>query len=166
MVHEANATSEKPKEYLFPSKIILDEVAIPPAAVSLNLFTRLQTRAFSHVVKPCLVSDFAALTAKPENKKAFQRQQRQLGFPGCLVDMKLTCTIALQTAYHCRMNKIYLHGCRVNCSLCTRLPGKELLIYPAAVYNQPYSSGRRISSLGLFYNLNTDLPAAFQKNLG
>ena len=38
-------------------------------------FTRLLIRAFSDVEKPYF-SDSAALTAKSENKKAFQRQRR------------------------------------------------------------------------------------------
>ena len=32
------------------------------------------------------------------------------------------CTFALQSTYHCRLNKCYLHGSRVSCSLSTRLP--------------------------------------------
>ena len=56
--------------------------------------------------------------------------------------MKLTCTIALQST-HCRMNKCYLHGCRVNRPLSTRPPCEQVLIYPAsllhlvAVFNKP-----------------------------
>ena len=100
-------------------------------------FTRLLTRPLSDVEKPFLVSDLAALTAKSENK-AFQRQRR-LGLPGCLVDTMLTCAIALDSAYHCRVNKCYLHGCLV---------GEQVLIYPAAVYNKPFSSDRRVNSLG------------------
>ena len=50
---------------------------------------------------------------------------------GCLVDVKLTCTIALQSTYHCRVNGCYLHGCRVYCTLSTRLSGRRVLIYPA-----------------------------------
>ena len=49
-----------------------------------------------------------------------------------MIDMKLTCTAALQSAYHCRVNKCYLHVCRVNCQLIIRLPGDQVLIYPAA----------------------------------
>ena len=48
----------------------------------------------SDVERPVLFSDLAALTAKLEVKKAFQRQRR-LGLSDCLADMKLTCTTAL-----------------------------------------------------------------------
>ena len=37
-----------------------DEVAIPPAAVSIKLITRMLIRAFSDVEKPFLFSDLAA----------------------------------------------------------------------------------------------------------
>ena len=51
---------------------------------------------------------------------------------GCLVDMKLTYTIALQSVYHCRVNKCYLLGFGVNCTLYTRLLDEQVLIYSAA----------------------------------
>ena len=98
-----------------------------------SLFTRLLTRNFSDVEKAFvfLFSDLGPIIAKSGNEKAFQRQRR-LGLPGCLVDMKLTSTIALQSTYYCLINKWYLHGCRVNCPLSTRLLGEQMLIYPAA----------------------------------
>ena len=75
--------------------------------------------------------------------------------------MKLTCTFALRSAYHCRANKCYFYECRLNCTLSIRLPGEQVPIYPAAVqispcykpyslvYNKPYYLGRRDNSLGL-----------------
>ena len=42
--------------------------------------------------------------------------------------------LALQSAYHCWVNKCYLNGCRVNCPLSTRLPVE----HPAAVYNKHF----------------------------
>ena len=73
--------------------ILDNEVAIPPGSVSRNIFTCLLIQAFSDVEKPSSFSDLVALTAKFGNKKAFQNQ-RSLGLPSCLVDMKLTCAIA------------------------------------------------------------------------
>ena len=78
--------------------------------------------SFSDIEKPFSFSDLPALTAKSESKKRLFQRQRRLGLPGCLVDMKLTCTTALQSVYHCLVNDCYLHGCRVNCLLPTRLP--------------------------------------------
>ena len=66
--------------------LISNEVAIFPAAVSINLFTRLLIRTFSDVEKAFLFSDLAVKAAKSDNKKAFQHQRR-LGFTGCLVDI-------------------------------------------------------------------------------
>ena len=51
--------------------------------------------------------------------------------PGCLSELSLTVS-AFQSTYHCRANKCYLYGCRVNCPLSTRLPSERVLIYPAA----------------------------------
>ena len=65
-----------------------------------------------------LFSDLAALfilTAKSEHEKGFS--MRRLGLPGSKVDIKLT--ISHQSAYHCRVNKCFLQGCRVNCMLST-----------------------------------------------
>ena len=62
-------------------------------------------------------SDLAALTAR---------------IPVCLSDMKLTRAITLQSTYHCRVINCYLHGCRTRLS--TRLPGEQVLIFPAAGY--------------------------------
>ena len=77
--------------------------------------------------------------------------------------MKLTCTTALQSTYHCRMNKCYLHGCLVNCSISIRLPVAQVFIYPAAVYNKPYSSGRRANSLGLFKSFDAGNPKSLKE---
>ena len=68
------------------------EVAIPPAAVSIKIFTRLLIRTFSDVEKSFIISDLAP---NQKIKKTFQRQRR-LGLPGLLADLKLTCTIALR----------------------------------------------------------------------
>ena len=68
------------------------------------------------------------------------------------------CTIALRSSYHCLVNKCYLHGCRVNGPLPTRLPGEQMLIYPvstcykhffdpATVYNKPYTTCSRVNIL-------------------
>ena len=56
-------------------------------------------RAFPDIEKPENKIGFSTLAAKSENKKAFQRQRR-LGLAGCLVDMRCTCTIVLQSIYH------------------------------------------------------------------
>ena len=45
------------------------EEAITPAAVSINLFTRLLIQVFSALKSLFLFSELAALTAKSENKK-------------------------------------------------------------------------------------------------
>ena len=95
-----------------------------PAAVSIKLIYPAANPNLLGLKSLYLFSDLAALTAKSENiEKAFQRQRR-LGLLGCLVDMELTCTIALQLTYHCRVKNCYLHGCRVKCPLSSRLPGE------------------------------------------
>ena len=115
------------------------EVAIPPAAVSIafsdvekkNLFNFLIWRVFAENYKKAFQHQKSSKSPNQTIKKAFQRQRRR-GLPGCLIDMKLTFTNALQSTYHCRGNKCYLHGCRVNYLLSTRLPIEQVLIYPAA----------------------------------
>ena len=73
------------------------------------------------------------LTVKLENKKLFYFRESS-GYPAAwfMVDIKLTYTIALQSTYHCRVNKCYLHGCRVNCTLSNRLPGEQVLFLPGS----------------------------------
>ena len=107
---------------------LMPEVAIPPAAVPIKLIYPAANPSLLWRWKAFLFSDLAALTAKSENKKGFSTPRR-LGLPGCVVDMKLTCTIALQSTYHCRVNKMlwiahYPADCRVNSCLFTRQPGK------------------------------------------
>ena len=78
-----------------------------------------------------LFSDWRLKQPNQNIKKAFQRQRR-FGLASCPVDMKLTCTIAFQATYHCRVNICYLHGCRVNCLLSPQLPGEQVFIHQAA----------------------------------
>ena len=49
----------------------------------------------------------------------------------CLADIKLTCTTALQSAYHCWVNYCYLHSCYVNFTLSTQLSCEQVHIYLA-----------------------------------
>ena len=82
------------------------EVAIPPGSrVNKNLFTQLRIRAFSDVEKPFYVSDLAVIAAKSENKKRLFNVREGSDYPAAW----LTCTIALQSTYHCRVNKCYFH---------------------------------------------------------
>ena len=131
-------------------------MAVPPAAVSIKLIYPAANPSLLWRWKAFLIFWFGGFIRQIwKLKNAFQRQRR-LGLLDCLADMKLTRTIALQSTYHCRVNKCYLHGYRVNCPLSTRLPGEQVLIYPAAVYNKPYSPGRRVSSLSLYRDSSYD----------
>ena len=153
------------------------EVAIPPDAVSLKLiypaanpsllwswktFFYFLIWGFNHQIRKYKrffnVREGSDLVAKIKKwKKAFQRQKnvRITRVPGWdEVDM-YNCT---SVNYYCPVNKCYLYGCRVNWPLSTRLPVEQVylpdspvksLIHPTAVYNKPYSPGRRVSSLDL-----------------
>ena len=89
-----------------------------------------------------------------QNVKKVLQRQRRLGLAGCVAEMALTCTTALDSTYHCGVNKCYLHGCRVNCPLAIRLPVEQELIYAVTRYistcYKPYSPGRRLFSFSFY----------------